>query len=70
MKKDGRKPKQIGGVRVDITPFKVTNETQLDVYKYIKPKVVRQYDEVRVDDYTICMKKVKKGSIKNRTNEE
>ena len=46
LKKDGRKKKRIDGKEIDVTPFVVRNETakEMDVYQYIKPKVVKQTD--------------------------
>ena len=42
--KDGQQRKRIDGVRVDTTPFIITNETEkeMNIYQYIKPKVVKR----------------------------
>ena len=42
--KDGQQRTRIDGVRVDTTPFVITKETDMDVYQYIKPKLVKQTD--------------------------
>ena len=42
--KDVRKKKRVDGKEIDVTPFVVVDETSVDVYQYIKPKVVKQTD--------------------------
>ena len=42
LKKGDRKKKRVNGKEVDITPVSIINDYDIDVYKYIKPKKIRQ----------------------------
>ena len=42
LKKGDRKKKRVNGKEVDMTPVSIINDYDIDVYKYIKPKKIRE----------------------------